>query len=198
MGTRNLTVVISGGAVVVAQYCQWDGYPDGQGATVLNFIQKELIDGKNEAAFKQKLENVEWITDEEFDERWKICGSNGSGWVTFDVSNKMKELWPELQRDCGANVLSIIMGSNREIKLKNNFDFGEESLFCEWAYVIDMDKRELVCYVGFNKKPVSEGLWANRKPDDGYYSVAPIKTYSFDELPSREKFIEELNTIRNN
>ena len=68
----------------------------------------------------------------------------------------------------------------------------------ECGYVIDMDKRELVCYVGFNKKPVSEGLWANRKPDDGYYSVAPIKTYSFDELPSREKFIEELNTIRNN
>lgn len=39
MGTRNLTVVIKKAKPVVAQYGQWDGYPSGQGATVLNFLK---------------------------------------------------------------------------------------------------------------------------------------------------------------
>lgn len=40
MGTRNLTIVIDKqGALKVAQYGQWDGYPSGQGAVVLEFAK---------------------------------------------------------------------------------------------------------------------------------------------------------------
>jgi hypothetical protein len=39
MGTRNLTRVICDGKTKVAQYGQWDGYPEGQGKTVLNFLR---------------------------------------------------------------------------------------------------------------------------------------------------------------
>ena len=41
MGTRNITRVISDkGAIVVNQYCQWDGYPTGRGAEVMLFVNK--------------------------------------------------------------------------------------------------------------------------------------------------------------
>ena len=40
MGTRNLTLVKDKeGKTKVAQYGQWDGYPEGQGSTILNFIK---------------------------------------------------------------------------------------------------------------------------------------------------------------
>ena len=37
MGTRNLTCVVLDGKYVVSSYGQWDGYPSGQGKTILNF-----------------------------------------------------------------------------------------------------------------------------------------------------------------
>ena len=40
MGTRNLTCVIKDGKYRVAQYGQWDGYPEGQGMNILNFLKK--------------------------------------------------------------------------------------------------------------------------------------------------------------
>lgn len=40
MGTRNLTCVVVDGEMKVAQYGQWDGYPEGQGATCCEFIQE--------------------------------------------------------------------------------------------------------------------------------------------------------------
>ena len=42
MGTRNLTIVRNKeGIIRVAQYGQWDGYPEGQGITALNFIKNK-------------------------------------------------------------------------------------------------------------------------------------------------------------
>ena len=42
MGTRNLIIVKLKGEVKVSQYCQWDGYPTGQGADLAKFIQNKL------------------------------------------------------------------------------------------------------------------------------------------------------------
>jgi hypothetical protein len=41
MGTRHLIKVIYNKETKVAQYGQWDGYPDGQGLTILNFLDEE-------------------------------------------------------------------------------------------------------------------------------------------------------------
>ena len=40
MGTRNLTMVISQEKTKVAQYGQWDGYPEGQGVKILSILKK--------------------------------------------------------------------------------------------------------------------------------------------------------------
>ena len=42
MGTRNLTVVFMDGEYKVAQYGQWDGYPEGQGITCFNFLHDKM------------------------------------------------------------------------------------------------------------------------------------------------------------
>lgn len=45
MGTRNITFVRMNGETKVAQYCQWDGYPTGQGAIVMEIIRTILRSG---------------------------------------------------------------------------------------------------------------------------------------------------------
>lgn len=40
MGTRGLTMVICDGETKVAQYGQWDHYPEGNGITCLEFTKR--------------------------------------------------------------------------------------------------------------------------------------------------------------
>ena len=61
MGTRNLTGVYLDGQYKVAQYGQWDGYPEGQGITVLTFLRDKM----DLELFKEALRNSSYIPSEE-------------------------------------------------------------------------------------------------------------------------------------
>lgn len=65
MGTRGLTAVMVDGEYKVAQYGQWDHYPDGQGKTALAFCRENLSTAKGQKAFKAKLGQVEFSEDED-------------------------------------------------------------------------------------------------------------------------------------
>jgi len=66
-----------------------------------------------------------------------------------------QKFYPELSRDTGGDILKLIMFKNKT-KLKNSLNFAADSLFCEWAYVIDLDKNTYEVYKGFNKEPLDE------------------------------------------
>lgn len=75
MGTRNLTFVIDKeGQVKVAQYGQWDGYPSGQGATILEFAKdkekmQKLESALNKIKFYNECDDIkDFLT--EFENRW--------------------------------------------------------------------------------------------------------------------------------
>lgn len=182
MGTRNLTCVVLNNEVKVAQYCQWDGYPDGQGETVVEFIcslNGELAD------FKQAISECKFIDSSVVKERWNSVGADpNSNMVGMDISKKFQEKWPELDRDAGADILEMILNKNVR-ELKNEFDFGADSLFCEYAYVLDLDNEVLECYKGFNKAmvPKSErfaSLEVEKNSD--YQPIKLFKKYHFGKL----------------
>jgi hypothetical protein len=43
MGTRNSTLIQVDGEYKVAQYCQWDGYPSGQGVGILESLRNSNL-----------------------------------------------------------------------------------------------------------------------------------------------------------
>ena len=43
MGTRHLICAISDDEYRIAQYGQWDGYPEGQGAAILEFLKDKQV-----------------------------------------------------------------------------------------------------------------------------------------------------------
>ena len=79
MGTRNLTMVLLDDKIVVAQYCQWDGYPSGQGETVVKFIQN-----MNKEKFIEQLRKLEYADDEYVNKLWKDLGATDTG-ATIDT-----------------------------------------------------------------------------------------------------------------
>jgi len=194
LGTRNLTCVFFEGEYKVAQYCQWDGYPGGQGSNILSFLRK--VDLRE---FKEYLRNLVWIDENELQRRLASCGADGSGWVNMEIARKFQKKWPHLDRDAGADVLEMIVNTCGNIELLNSLDFAGDSLFCEWAYVIDFDKNTFEVYSGFVEEPLDaterfSGMECERDHrSKQYYPVKLIKEYSLDNLPSQKEFISYFN-----
>ena len=197
MGTRNLTMVQKDGEYKIAQYGQWDGYPSGNGIDILNFM-----DGSHELdRLEGSLANVDWITYEENEKQWVLAGAGETDeWVSMEVADKHLDMFPENSRDTGAGILRIVSNfvpsaDRQKLLLRDRRDFAGDSLFCEWAYVIDFDKRTFEVYEGFNTEPLNpEERFYNTNRDmdtPEYFQIRLKKSYSLDNLPSREQFLAD-------
>lgn len=186
MGTRNLTAVYVDGMYKIAQYGQWDGYPEGQGMTCLDFAKKFLSNKTDREAFADKVRACRFITEVEVEQRNAMIQSG-------QVKNWTK-VWPELSRDTCANILEMVARSENGLVLHNNLEFAADSLFCEWAWVIDLDAGTFEGYRGFNQ---TQELTAEdrfyflvEKQRGDYKAVTLAAKWSLDELPEKDAFLE--------
>lgn len=187
MGTRNLTVVVLDGAVKVAQYGQWDGYPTGQGKTICHFIQNQMKIRR----FKKAISECSWVNEEEHHKKFVELTGSISGWMDEGQAKKYHEVYPQMNRDVGGEILEGIQNLGWR-ELQNSFNFGKDSLFCEWAYVVDLDNKVLEVYKGFNKNGTTmTERWGTLNPnEDGYYGVSLLTTIPFKEATAKK--MEEL------
>ena len=192
MGTRGITIVILGGEPVVAQYGQWDHYPSGNGIVTLEFLQKGILD-----KLREKLKVCHFITPEEqkgIDAFVKSIGSD-NGWMTGEQAELYHKEYPYLTRDHGSHILELIAESTDEsIMLHDQRDFVYDSLFCEYGYVIDLDKNTFEVYEGFNTKPMkkTDRFYKRKKKGCEYSSIVLKKSYDLNNLPTNEEFLADL------
>ncbi len=185
MGTRHLIAVYIDGEYKIAQYGQWDGYPRGQGVTCFEFI-KTLLDANIVEEFKEKVRATQWMTETEIDNIDEQI-DNGS------ISENQ---YPELSRDTGGKILSLVLEKPAGIKLINDITFAAASLVCEWVYVLDFDTNTFEVYKGFNKISLYECdrfyfLKDKEDKDAEYHGVKMLASWKLDELPSTtEEFLE--------
>lgn len=206
MGTRHLIAVMSGGEYKIAQYGQWDGYPEGQGVTVWEFCKNRLDLDVRRKAFVEKLTRCRWATDDELKAAAeKAAPGRSDGWMTMEQAAEFNRLMPFMSRDIGGKILAMVDDSDaKEILLSNSISFAGDSLFCEFAYVVDLDKKSFECFKGFNHAKLDEGERfarapldeeANEKRDasDRYDPVKLVRAFSLDDLPTTEKaFLEAM------
>lgn len=219
MGTQNLTIVIDGGKHVVAQYGQWDGYPSGQGITALSFCRDHLATKEGVDEFRVKLKAVRFVSDQEIRELYASVGVDGSKKsLTYEEANRFADKYPYFTRDNGASILemiekaggawererlreTVIVSLPAEVLVRDYYDFAADSLFCEWAYCIDLDRGELEVYEGGNQTPLDAGerfasLPRKVSPKTGepseYHPVKFARRYRLDDLPSDAAFLRDL------
>lgn len=195
MGTRGLTVVIMDGEHRIAQYGQWDHYPEGQGVTAMNFCRKNLTTEEGREKFRKALKRTKFIDQEHMDKIMKRLGISGK-WMNMEQAERFKTKYPALSRDAGAEILDLVLKGKK--LLRDGIDFASESLFCEWAYVVDLDKMALEVYEGFQTAPHKRGRFADMEVEERaevsgskYYPVALVATFDFDKLPKTEGAVEE-------
>lgn len=188
MGTRNLTAVVLDGEYKIAQYGQWDGNPGGQGATICAFLSN--TDNINK--FRTNLSKVRFFEpqgqDKEFAEAYD---KNAPMWSSEpDKRTPEQKRWftTYMTRDLGGEILNnVAWSADDEIILKNEINFAADSLFCEWAYVVDLDNEKLEVYKGFNKTPLTETdrfYFLEAKSERGYHPVRKVAELPFSEIDS--------------
>jgi hypothetical protein len=155
-------------------YNHYDSYPSCLGQSMFDFIQSTSIE-----EMKNIFDKIVLVKDNDMpsDEElilWKLTEKIGT--EKFD--------WYWLLRDTQGD-LSYYKQDDAKYMIDNQ-GFIQDSLFCEWAYIVNLDTSELEVYKGFQHEPHE-----NRYTDyvyesnsgDKYYPCKLIATYPLDNIP---------------
>lgn len=165
MGTRGTCGIIVEDELKLG-YNQFDSYPEGLGIEVLDFISK--INSKNGwNKFIENAKKVKHLLKEDIDvhliEMYKEYSDlSVSEQTYYDPYCLLRKLQ-------GASWLFEVY--NGKLKHYNfNNDFILDSLFCEYGYIINLDRMCLEVYNGFQKVPQKNNIFGENKHDDYYPS----------------------------
>ena len=190
MGTRNLTMVQLNNEIKIAQYGQWDGYLEGAGATIFDFL-KNLIRNKNIEKFKENVRNCIIIDRSKIRDYYLELGVDidKTDWIEYSISQEYAKRHPQLNRDLGADILRYIMNNGPQ-ELKNEIDFAKQSLFCEWGYLVNLDKETLEIYKGFQEEPLDESerfFYLQDEKCNKYYPIKKVFELPFNIIVGIDK-----------
>lgn len=182
-------------------YNHYDGYLNGLGLKLL----KQLRDSLNEHSLESLKKRVQSIVM--VDEDKKPTQKQIEKYHThFDakVSSGSTDEWYCLLRELQGNISPYLNGSVKHMIESSLFMLN--SLFCEWAYVINFDTGKFEVYRGFNKFEFNTGRYIGKTERDmndpvydDYDAVFLIAEINFkyiaecsnDEL---EQMVSALNT----
>jgi len=106
-----------------------------------------------------------------------------SEWSNSDVSTG--DDWYSVLRECQGDPEQTIASGH----ILDGLSFANDSLFCEWGYVIDFDARQFEIYKGFQTEAHSKGRFvADGEPgyisaSAEYYPISLVTSVFFDDIP---------------
>lgn len=186
MGTRSATGVRVDGTDKIS-YNQFDGGLDCVGSNIV----KEFADA---------LEADPFSTADEIIEGWRVKARAAllvsekseptdaqikqfKQHANRGVSSRQLTEWYVLLRELQGSILGRL---DAGVFIDNN-GFINDSLFCEWAYVLNLDEKVLEVYRGFQekrRKNAGRYMAAAVAPDDcGYWPCALIAAVPITDLP---------------
>ena len=181
MGTRGAWGFVSNGTEYLT-YNHYDSYPEALGTDILCFMRGQTGDLDGLRNRVEALQSVDAQAEPSEDERVKLADFADTGVSTG------KDWYSLLRETQGNPELTLAAGYMPE----GGGDFARNnSLFCEWAYVVDLDAGFFEVYKGFQTEPHTEGRFADGEPRKGYYPCKMIAAYSIHELPTDEQFLED-------
>ncbi|AEG14525.1 hypothetical protein Desku_0926 [Desulfofundulus kuznetsovii DSM 6115] len=155
-------------------YNHSDSHPEWLGSEIVAFIRRTPYEEMVEAARKIVLVSErEEPTDEQIEECRKF----------FNLFGDCGKQWYWLLRDAQGNLDVYLRGLRYMIDYK---DFLADSLFCEWAYIINLDERIFEVYRGFQRKRDRNprNRYRNMETHDGkYYPVKLVVEFPLKNIP---------------
>ena len=194
MSSKGLAVIILDGEVKCAQIAYEDTSPIYGGSNLIQFFKKSI-----RRDFLTRLNSCKLLNPEQAKAKISSLSLDTNKVETeiySDDAKKLTKQYPGLSPWLGFNVFDTIQNSSLGLELLNSYEFAADSLNCNWAYVVDLDKGTFEVYEGFNSEPLTPedrfySLTASSqalKTAGAYYPVKLVKSYALDKLPSKELF----------
>jgi len=159
-------------------YNHSDSYPDYLGLTVLEAVRKYSDEQLIAAHKKITLVDPDEKPSEELQAQYTKYHCGG-------VSTGKKSEWYSLLREAQGNIDAYVT-DDKLAHMINGRRSMFDSLFSEYAYIINLDDKTLEFYVGFNKDKNAAGRYASftEDPKEAYYGVRLVKAYTFEQVRS--------------
>ena len=165
-------------------YNHSDSYPDWLGDAMITFCKNTSIEEMN-AIFNRivLVDEHDKPTKKQIEECIKYYNGN--------VGTQKVEDWYCLLRNTQGNLNVYKDGLKYMI---DSQDFIYDSLFCEYAYIINLDEECLEFYVGFQKTPEEFNRYGTES-DDGYYHCKIVAEFWLNDIVNStvEDIVEDMN-----
>lgn len=181
MGTRGFVGFVVDGVEKIA-YNHFDAYPEGVGKDVLDWLRTVDVDEVIEQVRQLRVVSTDSIPTAEDVEELKRF-HNGSVGERSDWTS-----WYQLLRETQGNAAAILDAG----VLEDSKEFANDSLMCEWGWLVDLDAKTFEAYRGFQTSRHDKGRFAGRLVSggsEGYYEVALAGSWPLDSLPNTEEFL---------
>lgn len=208
MGTRGAFGVIIGEQEKIG-YNQMDSYPEGKGIENLRWIRAVVEEGLLEET-RQLASDCRVVSDDKKPTKKDIQHLNQ--FTNLGVSERSTDDWYCLTRETHGYISDMLACGY----IYDSHTFPLDSLFCEWAYIVDFDRNVFEVYEGFQKELPKKGRWAGRPtPEEDrqnyldhlewcadnkrepwlpkvaeYKAVELVASWPLDALPSDQEFLE--------
>ena len=185
MSTRGLYGIRKNG-MDKCTYNHCDCYPSYLGYHVVQFCANNSVED-----LKKFFDNIKLVLEDSKPTENQIKECQVAGYVDLSVSSQSYDDWYCLLRNLQGNfeVYQKCIDSDSKVYMTDGIDFIQDSLFCEYAYIINLDDEVLEFYQGFQKKP-QEGNRYGTKTDRGYYPCKLALTIPLDELEDVDKIVK--------
>lgn len=165
-------------------YNHLDSYPSGLGDNLVEQL-RELI--KNPDDLKTKAAALHMVKHNDPEPTQEQIAALHQ-YADLGVSNqKLTDWYCLLRRTQGE--LAAILDAGYGIDAN---DFIKDSLFCKYAYILNLDEWLFEFYRGFQQLLHNQGRYASETANkSGYFPCALVKTFPLDDIPKDWKEIVE-------
>lgn len=140
-------------------YNHFDSYPSGLGAEVISFVQDNLLDNAKLDTFRVNASTLKTVKSQgKPSAEWVPYYLDTQGEPSLGMARALTEWYALLREFQGVKGLEGILAGKLKHWINSNV-FLKDSLFCEFAYILDLDKKQIEFYKGFQKrkKPTKTG-----------------------------------------
>ena len=180
MGTRGCFGFLNDGVLKIT-YNHFDSYPAYLGCQMCEAVAS-IADRVDEA--RSRVAEIVMVKADSTPtpEQIEAC----EGYLNLGVAGHTDQDWYCLLREAqGQPLVWIDEGLNC---MSDGSSFVNDSLFCEWGYIINLDDQTLEIYIGFQREEHNRGRFAGPIVE-GYAPIALLATLSFGEIPRSKKDI---------